>query len=85
MLLVVTGVGSLFRIHLVDRDLIDYRTANPSEAETQRLKRLHRRLMEHGVIIAPQGLGCLSTPMGDAEIELMIETFAACLKEEAGA
>jgi glutamate-1-semialdehyde 2,1-aminomutase len=80
----VTGVGSLFRIHLFDRELIDYRTANPSEAETQRLKRLHRRLMEHGVIIAPQGLGCLSTPMGDAEIELMIETFAACLKEEAG-
>jgi glutamate-1-semialdehyde 2,1-aminomutase len=79
----VTGVGSLFRIHLVDRELIDYRTANPGDAEAQRLKRLHRRLMEHGVIISPQGLGCLSTPMGDAEIELMIETFAACLKAEA--
>jgi len=78
----VTGVGSLFRLHLVDRELVDYRTANPGESEVQRMKRLHRRLMEHGVIISPQGLGCLSTPMGDAEIELTIESFAACLREE---
>jgi hypothetical protein len=28
------------------------------------------------------GLGCLSTPMGDAELESLIETFAAVLAQE---
>ena len=35
--------------------------------------------MERGVLMSITGLGCLSTPMGDAELESLVETFAAVL------
>jgi hypothetical protein len=41
-----------------------------------------RRLMESGVLLSITGLGCLSTPMGDAELESLVETFATVLAAE---
>ena len=78
----VTGAGSLFRIHPVDREFVDYRGSQPDAAEAGRLKGWFRGLLERGVSVSPQGLGCLSTPMGDAEIEVVIDAFAACLEAE---
>jgi len=40
--------------------------------------------MEAGVLLSIAGLGCLSTPMGDAELESPVETFAAVLSAERG-
>jgi glutamate-1-semialdehyde 2,1-aminomutase len=80
----VTGMGSLFRLHAVDRELTDYRSTRTTPAEGERLVRLVRRLMEHGVLMSVTGLGCLSTPMGDAELEGLVETFAAVLEMERG-
>jgi len=80
----VTGVGSLFRVHPADRELIDYRSTRLEPAESQRHERLIRSLLEHGVLVAPTGLGCLSTVMGDAELEWFLETFAACVEHEHG-
>jgi glutamate-1-semialdehyde 2,1-aminomutase len=81
----VTGLGSLFRLHAVDRELSDYRSTRTTAAEGERLVRMVRRLMEHGVLMSITGLGCLSTPMGDAELEGLVETFAAVLEMERGA
>jgi glutamate-1-semialdehyde 2,1-aminomutase len=78
----VTGVGSLFRIHAADRELVDYRTARADPAESARLGRLVRFLLDHGILMATTGLGCLSTPIGDAELETFMESFAAALEEE---
>jgi len=77
-----TGMGSLFRLHAVDRELRDYRSARTTPEESARLVRLVRRLMEHGVLVSVTGLGCLSTPMGDTELEGLIETVAAVLEME---
>jgi glutamate-1-semialdehyde 2,1-aminomutase len=78
----VAGLGSLFRLHAVDRELSDYRSTRTSAAESERLVRIVRRLMEHGVLMSITGLGCLSTPMGEAELEGLVETFAAVLEME---
>jgi glutamate-1-semialdehyde 2,1-aminomutase len=78
----VTGMGSLFRLHGIDRELSDYRSARATPDETARLQRIVRRLMEHGVLVSLTGLGCLSTPMGEAELESLVETFAAVLESE---
>jgi glutamate-1-semialdehyde 2,1-aminomutase len=75
----VTGMGSLFRLHGTDREVIDYRSARATPEEAARLQGIVRRLLEHGVLISTTGLGCLSTPMGDAELESLVETFAAVL------
>ena len=34
------------------------------------------------MLMSITGLGCLSTPMGDAELEGLTETFAAVLETE---
>jgi glutamate-1-semialdehyde 2,1-aminomutase len=76
----ITGMGSLFRIHPVEREFTDYRSTRTTPEESARLQRIVRRLMEHGVLISMTGLGCLSTPMGDPELEGLVETFAAVLE-----
>jgi glutamate-1-semialdehyde aminotransferase len=77
----VTGIGSLFRAHLTGRELVDFRSTRLDAAEAGRLAAVVRSLLEHGVLLAPTGLGCLSTPMTDVEMEGFRETFAACLAE----
>ena len=82
----VTGLGSLFRLHPMDRALSDYRSTRATPAEAERLVRLVRRLMEHGVLMSVTGLGCLSTPMGDSELDLVARAGAricACPTTEA--
>ncbi len=76
----VTGAGSLFRIHPHARELVDYRSTWPEPAERDRLARLVRHLLDHGVLLAPNGLGCLSTPMGEAELERFLETLHDALR-----
>ena len=78
----VTGMGSLFRIHTSDRELVDYRSTRTTPEEAERLRRLVLGLMEHGVLLSVTGLGCLSTPMGESELETLVETFAAVLAGE---
>jgi len=41
-----------------------------------------RYLLDHGVLLSTTGLGCLPTPIGHAEIEGFLETFAAALDME---
>lgn len=81
----VTGLGSLFRIHPHQRELIDYRSSVLDSAEAKRLETLHRGLLDHGVLIAPSGLGCLSTVITEAEIDHFLEALevAARLAGEA--
>ncbi|MDA8253907.1 MAG: aspartate aminotransferase family protein [Rhodospirillales bacterium] len=77
----VTGLGSLLRVHLIDRPLTDYRSAWLSPAESARLTALHRRLLNHGVIAADYALMALSTPMTDSDLDQIVAGFAAALRD----
>jgi glutamate-1-semialdehyde 2,1-aminomutase len=62
-----TGAGSLFRLLFTERPLRSYRDLDqPAEA---RMERLFYALLDAGVLVHTAGLGCLSTPMGDREVE----------------
>jgi len=78
----VTGGGSLFQIHLHDRPIRDYRGSVPTPDERERGARLHRGLMAHGIITAPSLMGCLSTPMGEAEVNAFVDAFVAAATED---
>jgi glutamate-1-semialdehyde 2,1-aminomutase len=78
----VTGVGSLFKVHPSDRAVSDYRSSRADRTEAARLDRIVRFLLDHAVLLSPTGLGCLSTPMGDPELEGFLEVFAASLAAE---
>ncbi len=57
-----TAVGSLFRIELTD---------------ASRLPGLHVGLLANGVLMTPRGMGCLSTPMTNAEVDTFVGALAS--------
>ena len=62
-----TGEGSLFRLLFTDRPLRSYRDID--QAAEARMERLFLALFHEGVLVHTSGLGCLSTPMGEREVE----------------
>jgi glutamate-1-semialdehyde 2,1-aminomutase len=75
----VTGLGSLFRLHPASRAFVDYRSAVATKDELAAFDALYRRLIDHGVLLAPTGLGCLSTAVGEAEVEYFLEVLNRCI------
>jgi glutamate-1-semialdehyde 2,1-aminomutase len=75
----VTGMGSLLRIHLTARELSDYRSAFQESDIRARMARLHRHLLNCGVLIAPTGLMSLTTPMTDDDIAEIVSAFDEAL------
>jgi glutamate-1-semialdehyde 2,1-aminomutase len=53
----VNQIGSLFRIVLPD----------------EFSRALFLALLEHGILLTPRGMGCLSTPMTEAEIDALVD------------
>jgi glutamate-1-semialdehyde 2,1-aminomutase len=74
------GDGSLFRINLVPDPVVDYRSAVTNAEPMSRVTALHRSLLDDGIIIAKAGLGCLSTAMGEPEVD----RFVAALERAVG-
>jgi glutamate-1-semialdehyde 2,1-aminomutase len=72
----LTGEGSLFRLLMTDEPITDYRTSIRKAAPQERFNRLHRNLLDEGVIISKEGLGCLSTPMGETEVDQFVKALA---------
>lgn len=75
----VTGAGSMFRIHLTSNPLTDYRSSFSDPLRKEMMSRLFFKLLESGVIIAPEGLGCLSTPMTIKEVDHFVAAMEASL------
>lgn len=75
----ITGDGSLFRILLTATPVTDYRSAVAGALPAGEMARLHRALLDQGVIVSPSGLGCVSTPMGEDEIDRFVSGLARAL------
>jgi glutamate-1-semialdehyde 2,1-aminomutase len=77
----VTGDASLFCVHFSDRRVTDYRSlASRDEA---RSREFFLRMLNRGVLLAPRGLGAISTPMGEAEIERFLDAADRVAEEMA--
>jgi glutamate-1-semialdehyde 2,1-aminomutase len=63
----ITGLGSLFGIHLADGPVRTIRDAARSDAALRH--RIFLGLYDEGVLIDPRGVGTLSTAIGEPEIE----------------
>jgi glutamate-1-semialdehyde 2,1-aminomutase len=77
----LTGDGSLFRILLTNTPVSDYRSSLRGALPAGQLARLHRLLLDEGVIVSTSGLGCLSTPMGPDEVEAFVEALRRALRQ----
>ena len=78
----VTGDNSLFYIQLGHDDIVDYRSAYPAHSgeRAEIVGQLYRHLLNQGSIISPWGVGCLSTPMERADIDVLAEGLLSGLR-----
>jgi glutamate-1-semialdehyde 2,1-aminomutase len=66
----VTGLGSLFAIHLTPRPVRSRRDADTADGEQRH--RLFLGLFNQGVLIDPRGVGTLSTVLTELEIDRLV-------------
>ncbi len=71
----LAGDGSLFRLMLTRETIRDYRSSVRTAQPMTRMVELHTRLLDKGIIISKLGLGALSTPMSQAEIDACVAAF----------
>jgi glutamate-1-semialdehyde 2,1-aminomutase len=69
----LTGIGSLIGIHFTKSPIRNYRDV--VQASKDVLSVLHLSLLNRGIMIAPRGMFCTSTVMGDLEIEEFVGAF----------
>lgn len=75
----VTGFGSLFRIHLKEGLIRDYRSAYQDSTIAALTTTVHRGLFARGVIVSTNLSGALSTPMKDDQIDVFEDAFSETL------
>ena len=73
----LAGDGSLFRLVPTDRPIVNYRSLPTDPDSARLLRRLHLGLLDHGVIISNDGLGCLSTPMDETQVDRFVAALEA--------
>ena len=78
----ITGLGSLFAIHLTSEPVKSYR--DTMHADTDLRHRIFLGLFKEGVLIDPRGVGCLSTAIGETDIEQFVGALRSVLGTVAG-
>lgn len=69
----VTGFSSMFRILGHVRSVSGYRSCYHFPAEAQRVQQLQEGLLKEGFHLSSKGMGFISTPMGDTEVDALID------------
>jgi glutamate-1-semialdehyde 2,1-aminomutase len=82
----VTGMGSIFRLHMKAGTPRNYRESHPSPQENRRLKLLLTHLFDEGFILINSGSAALSTPMTEVEVDAFVDAVRTALQRvvEAG-
>jgi glutamate-1-semialdehyde 2,1-aminomutase len=68
----VTGVGSVFSVHFTEEEVWDYLAY--ARANKQALRVMFLAWLLRGIFMTSRGLGCLSAPMTEAEIDEFLGT-----------
>lgn len=75
----VIGVGSLLQVHFGEEPVIDYRSAATGSKELVPL--LHLALLNRGIFSSTRNSLCISTPMGEDEVNHAVEAFKDSLSD----
>jgi len=67
----VNSAGSMFALHFTDQPVVDYRGV--AGANKKRTRDFFLGLVNHGVLMAPRGMGALSTPMAEHDIQEFVD------------
>lgn len=80
----MTGYGSIFRVHPKPTPPRNYRETYPTAAEEAARKFLVDALFEAGVVVFSPCTVTLSTPMGEAEVDALVDAFEVAFAKLAG-
>ena len=78
----VTGLGSLFGIHFLDRPVRTYRDVHSGDRDLR--QRVFWGLMNEGILSTANLVGAVSNPMGQGEVDTFVEAFRTVLARNAG-
>ena len=67
----INGVGSLLAIHFSANPVVDYRAVAASDKK--RMRDFFLALVNHGVLMAPRGMGAISTPMDEDVLQRFVD------------
>ncbi len=70
----ITQSGSLFGVHFTSEEVIDYRST--MREDRIRKSNFFLGLLLNGAMIAPKGLGCISTPISNREVNIFLQKVA---------
>ncbi len=73
----VSAVGSLFNIHFTREPMVDARAPRSADGEMAHLFFLE--MLNRGFILAPRGMGALSTPTEEADVDAFVEAMRGAL------
>lgn len=79
-----TGYGSIFRVHPKATPPRNYRETYPTPAEEAARRWLVDALYEQGVVVFDPCTVTLSTPMGEAEVDALVDAFEIAFGRLAG-
>jgi glutamate-1-semialdehyde 2,1-aminomutase len=71
----LTGAASLFNFHFTDHEITNYRGAATSNPIL--LDNFYLSMLNEGILMEKRGLGCISTPMGNKEIQGYMSALAS--------
>jgi glutamate-1-semialdehyde 2,1-aminomutase len=74
----VTGLGSLFAIHLSSQPVKSYRDTMGADVDLRH--RIFLSLFKEGVLIDPRGVGSVSVAIEEAEIDQFVEALRTVLR-----
>jgi glutamate-1-semialdehyde 2,1-aminomutase len=75
----VTGVGSLFGVHFTSRPVRDYRSA--AAVDRALAREFFLGMLNHGILLAPRGMGGIPAVAGDAELDRLVEAATEVASE----
>lgn len=78
----VTGLGSLFAIHLTSRPVRSYRDTTGADADLRH--RIFLGLFNEGVLMDPRGVGTISTALDEPEVDRFARALRAVLRRLVG-
>jgi glutamate-1-semialdehyde 2,1-aminomutase len=77
----VTGIGSLFRVHLTDRRIDGYRASYPQGTEKADIATLRDYLRAEGYLVTPNVSGAVSTVTTETEVDSFVDAVLAGMDE----
>jgi glutamate-1-semialdehyde 2,1-aminomutase len=77
----VTGEASLFRFLPDQRELVGYRSTWADATSASQLERFTAALLNHKVFVDHSGLGCLSTVMTEADLDVLANAVELSIRD----